>query len=72
MIVLDPKMSDTARIATVAFTTAVYGINTAGTAYRMDDVPIYLRPAFKSPFPSDLEVLQAIEKRVKALLAERA
>jgi hypothetical protein len=31
-----------------------------------------LRPAFKSPFPSDLEVLQAIEKRVKALLAERA
>lgn len=72
VIVLDPKLSDTARIATVAFTTAVYGINTAGTAYRMDDVPIYLRPAFQSPFPSDLEVLQAIEKRVKQLLAERA
>jgi formylmethanofuran dehydrogenase subunit B len=72
VIVLDPKLSDTARIATVAFTTSVYGINTAGTAYRMDDVPIYLRPAFKSPFPSDLEVLQAIEKRVKQLLAERA
>jgi hypothetical protein len=33
----------------------------------MDDVPIPLRPAFESPFPSDLEILQGIEKRVKEL-----
>src|SRR5713101_5993257 len=39
-IVLDPQLSATARIARVAFTTAVYGINVAGTVYRMDDVPI--------------------------------
>src|SRR5438067_12019775 len=51
-IVLDPKLSDTAKIATVAFTTATYGINTAGTVYRMDDVPIPLRPAFESPYKS--------------------
>ncbi|MGH7202351.1 MAG: formylmethanofuran dehydrogenase subunit B, partial [Planctomycetaceae bacterium] len=49
-IVLDPKLSETAKIATVAFTTATYGINTAGTVYRMDDVPIPLRPAFESPY----------------------
>lgn len=71
-IVLDPKLSETARVATVAFTTSVYGINTGGTVYRMDDVPIPLRPAFPSPFPSDLEVLKAIETRVKARLAQRA
>jgi formylmethanofuran dehydrogenase subunit B len=70
-IVLDPKLSETAKVATVAFTTSVYGINTAGTVYRMDDVPLYLRPAFESPYPSDFEVLKAIETRVKAMLAEQ-
>ena len=64
-IVLDPKLSDTARTATVAFTTSTYGINTPGTVYRMDDVPIPLRPAFASPYKSDLEVLQGIESRIR-------
>lgn len=70
-IVLDPKLSESAKVATVAFTTSVYGINEPGTVYRMDDVPIPLRPAFKSPFPSDLQILQAIEKRVKEILLTR-
>ena len=70
-IVLDPKLSSTAEIATVAFTTSVYGINTGGTVYRMDDIPIPLRPAFPSPFPSDLDVLSAIEKRIKEILLAR-
>jgi formylmethanofuran dehydrogenase subunit B len=71
-IVLDPKLSETARVATVAFTTACYGINAPGTVYRMDDVPISLRPAFDSPYPSDLEVLKRLEARVKEILAARA
>ena len=64
-VVLDPKLSETARVATVHFTTATYGINTPGTVYRMDDVPIPLRPAFESPYKSDFEVLKAIEKRIR-------
>jgi formylmethanofuran dehydrogenase subunit B len=40
----------------------------AGTVYRMDDVPITLRPAFDSPYPSDEEVLTAIHARVSELL----
>jgi len=68
-IVLDPKDTPTTRAATVVFHTATYGINTAGTVYRMDDVPIPLRPAFDSPFPSDEEVLRGIERRVKELNA---
>ncbi len=64
-IVLDPKETPTARAATVAFCTATYGINTAGTVYRMDDVPIPLRPAFDSPYPSDLDVLTRIERRIR-------
>ena len=70
-IVLDPKESVTSRIAKVAFTTATYGINVPGTVYRMDDVPITLRPAFDSPYPSDEAVLTAIKNRVRELLAER-
>lgn len=65
VIVLDPKLSETAKIAAVAFTTSVYGINTGGTVYRMDDVPIPLRPAFDSPYKSDYEVLKAIETRIR-------
>ena len=64
-VVLDPKLSDTAKVATVAFTTATYGINTAGTVYRMDDVPIPLRPAFESPYRSDYEILKAIEVGIR-------
>jgi formylmethanofuran dehydrogenase subunit B len=64
-IALDPKETPTSRAASVAFTVATYGINTGGTVYRMDDVPIPLRPAFPSPFPSDLTVLQNIEQRIK-------
>ena len=68
-IVLDPKDTPTTRNATVVFHTATYGINTAGTVYRMDDVPIPLRPAFESPLPSDEEVLRKIERRVRELKA---
>ena len=68
VITLDPKETHTSRLARVAFTTATYGINVTGTVYRMDDVPITLRPAFESPYPSDQEILTAIRDRVRALL----
>ncbi len=54
------------RQATVAFTTATYGIHVAETVYRMDEVPIPLRPALASPYPSD-EVLTMLEKRIREL-----
>jgi len=71
VIVLDPKETATSRLARVAFTTATYGINTPGTVYRMDDVPISLRPAFDSPYPSDETILRAIKERVRELLAAK-
>ena len=66
-VALDPKETPTTRGATVAFTVATYGINVGGTVYRMDDVPIPLRPAFPSPHPSDYDVLSRIENRVRQL-----
>ncbi len=67
VVSLDTKATMTSKLAHVAFRTATYGINTAGTVYRMDDVPITLRKAFDSPFPTDEEILTAIKKRVRAL-----
>jgi formylmethanofuran dehydrogenase subunit B len=68
VIVLDPKESPTSRLAKVAITTATYGINVGGTVYRMDDVPITLRPALPSPYPSDESVLKRIKERVGELI----
>ena len=68
VIALDPKPTATTQLARVAFTTATYGINVSGTVYRMDDVPITLRPAFESPYPSDEEVLSQIKIRLGKLL----
>jgi len=68
VISLDTKQTATSKLAHVAFATSTYGINTGGTVYRMDDVPITMRPAFDSPYPDDEEILTAIKKRVQELI----
>jgi formylmethanofuran dehydrogenase subunit B len=63
-IVLDPKVTHSSRLARVHITTAVTGISAAGTAYRMDEIPLPLRPALKSPYPTDEEVIRRIHEAV--------
>jgi formylmethanofuran dehydrogenase subunit B len=63
-IVLDPKVTHTSKIARVHFTTAATGISAPGTVYRMDEVPLPLRPALKSPYPTDEEILKRIIRAV--------
>jgi formylmethanofuran dehydrogenase subunit B len=63
-IVLDPKVTQTSRLARVHITTAVTGISAPGTAYRMDEVPLPLRPALKSPYPTDETVIRRIHEAV--------
>ena len=66
-IVLDyPTAEPTPIPAAVQFTTAIYGIHRRGTAYRMDEVPIPLRPVLASRLPSDDEVLAAITNAVRS------
>lgn len=64
-IVLDPKVTHTSKIARVHFTTAVTGISAPGTAYRMDEIPLPLRPALKSPYPTDEEIVRRIRQAVE-------
>jgi len=65
-IVLDPKVTHTSRLARVHITTAVTGISAPGTVYRMDEIPLPLKPILKSPYPTDEEVIRRIYEKVKA------
>lgn len=64
-IVLDPAQCLTATSAQVVFPTATYGLDAAGTAYRMDNVPIPLRRLLVSGRPTDEEILDRIIEVVK-------
>ncbi len=59
-ILLDNSLAKPIWEPTVRITTAIYGIHRPGTAYRMDDVPIPLRPSLETTAPSDGEVLRAL------------
>lgn len=63
-IVLDPKVTHTSKIARVHFTTAATGISAPGTAYRMDEIPLPLKPILNSPYPTDEDVLKRIYRAV--------
>jgi formylmethanofuran dehydrogenase subunit B len=63
-IVLDPKVTHTSKLARVHITTAATGISAPGTVYRMDEIPLPLRPPLKSPYPTDEEVMKKITAAV--------
>ena len=65
-IVLDPKVTHTSRLARVHITTAATGISAPGTVYRMDEIPLPLRTALTSPYPTDEEVIRRIRQAVMA------
>jgi formylmethanofuran dehydrogenase subunit B len=63
-VVIDRANVAPRRTAGVHFTAAVPGISTPGTAYRMDWMPVSLRPALPSPEPADEDILHAIRHAV--------
>lgn len=63
-IVLDPKVTHTSLLSRVHFTTATTGISAPGTAYRMDEIPIPLKPILESPYPTDEEVMRLIYEKI--------
>jgi formylmethanofuran dehydrogenase subunit B len=64
-IVIDRRITAASRAARVHFTTAVPGISSAGTAYRMDRIPLPLRQALRSPHATDEDILRGIHERMK-------
>lgn len=63
-VVLDSKLTSLSRLARVHITTAATGINSPGTVYRMDKIPLPLRPAIQSPYPSEAEVIERIREAI--------
>ena len=63
-IVLDPRATETAAVARIAFATAAAGVQHEGTLHRMDGVPLPLRAPLPSERPGDEEVLAAIGARI--------
>lgn len=57
-----PASKGTWESPTVRFSTAVYGVHLSGSAYRMDEIPLPLRPFLDSSLPSDAETLDRISK----------
>jgi formylmethanofuran dehydrogenase subunit B len=64
-IVLDPHVTHTSNLARVHITTAPAGIAAPGTGYRMDEIPMPLKPALKSPYPTDEEVVRRIREAIE-------
>lgn len=52
-------------ISRVAIRTCTHGLHSAGTMYRMDDVPIRTRVVLRSTLPSETDVLQLLEQRLR-------
>jgi formylmethanofuran dehydrogenase subunit B len=67
IVALDTHESETTRVARVAFITATAGIGVQGTAYRMDNIALYMPRVLPSSYPSDEEVLGRLLTRVKEL-----
>ena len=59
-VVVDPRATETAAAARVAFATAAAGVQREGTAHRMDGVPVTLRAPLASERVGDGDVLTAI------------
>lgn len=64
VVVIDRGIVPGRRTARVHFTTATPGISAPGTAYRMDKVPLRMRPALISPHATDEDILRAIHEAV--------
>jgi len=65
VIALDPHPTVTTSVAKVVIPCAVSGISAAGTAYRMDGVPLRAKKVISVAYPSDAEILASISEGVK-------
>ena len=63
-ILLEPTVTLSTSWSNVVIPVAPAGIGAEGTFYRMDNVPLRVKKVVEFPYPSDVEVLQAIKERV--------
>ena len=69
LIVLDPYETPTTKLGDVVFPVTISGVESEGTAYRMDTVPLRLRKVKQGPkgVLTDQKVLTKIWKKYREL-----
>jgi formylmethanofuran dehydrogenase subunit B len=74
LIVIDPHMNVTALVGDIVFPSAIVGIEKAGTAYRMDHVPLPLKKVVEPPegMLSDEEILRRILEKVRLIKSQNS
>lgn len=72
LIVIDPHMNVTAMVGDVVFPSSIVGVEKAGTAYRMDHVPLPLKKVVEPPegLLSDEEILRRILEEVRLIKSQ--
>jgi formylmethanofuran dehydrogenase subunit B len=74
LIVIDPHFNATSQMADIVFPSAFVGIETPGTAYRMDHVPLPLKKVVSPPkgILPDAQILKRILAEVRKLRKKKA
>jgi len=69
LIVIDPHMNATSQLAAVVFPSTFVGIETEGTAYRMDHVPLPLKKIVNPPkgIISDEKILTSLLVEIRKM-----
>ncbi|MHA1799904.1 MAG: formylmethanofuran dehydrogenase subunit B [Candidatus Helarchaeota archaeon] len=72
VICIDPHETPTTEISQVVIPSTVIGVDTSGSAYRMDHIPIHLKKFIDPPegVLDDVVILQKILKKVQELKAK--
>ena len=73
LIVIDPHMNVTSMVGDIVFPSSIVGLEKAGTAYRMDHVPLPLKKVVEPPegLLSDEEILTRILKEVRRIKSQK-
>jgi formylmethanofuran dehydrogenase subunit B len=69
-VVIGPRASEAPFTPQVVIDTGIAGIHEAGTAYRMDEVPLRLRPFLDGP-PSVSQVLTALHQSLQRVVSKQ-
>ena len=69
--IIGPRATEAPFTTSVAIDTGVAGIHEEGVGYRMDEVPLSLRPSINGPRPT-VDVLHALTRAIQAELPARA
>ncbi len=67
MIQIDPYHNATTELADVVIPAAVVGVETEGTAYRMDSIPLRMKKLIDTTFKSDEEIVTDLIEKVREI-----